>query len=150
MGGWSNWRKFKFWQSRSAEAPRPPTQLSAAGQGLLFTSTKLHVRPAFKFFPLSSLALVIIGSLRNDDDDDGDGNESGKKSNRFRQAKQRLCTCITLSWTFLCRRCTTTTWNCHISRFVEDGNTRQQLSFPELWSNPLEFNFKKICHHLTN
>ena len=80
MGGWSNWRKFKSWQSRSAEAPRPPTQLSAAGQGLLFTSTKLHVRPAFKFFPLSSLALVIIGSLRNDDDDDDDdGNESGKK-----------------------------------------------------------------------
>ena len=33
---------------------------------------------AFKFFPLSSLALVIIGSLRNDDDDDG--NESGKKA----------------------------------------------------------------------
>ena len=33
---------------------------------------------AFKFFSLSSLALVIIGSLRNDDDDD-DGNESGKK-----------------------------------------------------------------------
>ena len=78
MGGWSNWRKFKSWQCRSAEAPRPPTQLSAAGQGLLFTSTKLHVPPAFKFFSLSSLALVIIGSLRNDDDDDG-GNESGKK-----------------------------------------------------------------------
>ena len=40
--------------------------------------------PAFKLFSLSSLALVIIGSLRNDDDDDDDddddgGNESGKK-----------------------------------------------------------------------
>ena len=44
-----------------------------------------------------------IGSLRND------GNENGKKSSRFRQAKQQLCTCITLFCTFLCRRCTTTT-----------------------------------------
>ena len=33
------------------------------------------------------LALVIIGSLSNDD---GDGNENGKKSNRFRLAKQQL------------------------------------------------------------
>ena len=33
------------------------------------------------------------------------------------------------------RRCTTTTWKCLISRFVEDVNTRQQLSFsfPGLW-----------------
>ena len=31
--------------------------------------------------------------------------------------------------TFLCRYCTTTTWKCLISRSVEDGNTRQQLSF---------------------
>ena len=35
--------------------------------------------------------------------------------------KKKLCTCITLFWTFLClcRRCTTTKWNCLISRFVE-------------------------------
>ena len=67
-----------------------------------------------------------------------------KKSNRFRLAKQQLCTCITLFCTFLCRRCTTTTWKCLISRLVEDGNTRQQLSFsfPELWYSPLEFNSK--------
>ena len=45
----------------------------------------------------------------------------------------------------------TTTWKCLNSRFVEDGNTRQQLSFsfPELWYSPLEFNFKNICQHLT-
>ena len=35
-----------------------------------------------------------------------------QKSNRFRQAKQQLCTCITLFCTFLCLRCTTATWNC--------------------------------------
>ena len=28
-----------------------------------------------------------------------------------------------------CRRCTTTKWKCIISRSVEDGNTRQQLSW---------------------
>ena len=43
---------------------------------------------------------------------------------------------------FLCRRCTTATWMCQISRFVEDENRRQQLSssLPELWYIPLEFN----------
>ena len=65
-------------------------------------------------------------------------------------AKTHLCTCITLFCTFLSRRCTTTTWKCLISRFVGDGNTRQQLpfSFPELWCSPLEFNsktFANIC-----
>ena len=80
------------------------------------------------------------------------GQRERQKSNRLRQAKQQLCTCITLFCTFLCRRCTTTTWNCLISRFVEDGNKRQQLSFsfPELWCSPLEFNSKNICQHLTN
>ena len=75
-----------------------------------------------------------------------------QKSNRFRQAKQQLCTCITLFCTFLCRRCTTATWNGLISRFVEDGNKRQQFSFsfPELWCSPLEFNYNKNCQHFTN
>ena len=70
-----------------------------------------------------------------------------QKSNRFILAKQQLCTCITLFCTFHSRRCTTTTWKCLISRSVEDGNIRQQLSFsfPELWYNPLEFNSKTIC-----
>ena len=34
-----------------------------------------------------------LGTLSNDD---GDGNENGKKNNRFRLAKQQLCTNITL------------------------------------------------------
>ena len=75
-----------------------------------------------------------------------------QKRNRFRLAEQQLCGRITLFRTFLSRRFTTTTWKCLISRFVEDGNTRQQLSFsfPELWYSPLEFNSKTICQHLTN
>ena len=52
---------------------------------------------------------------------------------------------------FLCRHCATTTWNL-ISHFVENLNTRQQLSlsFPELQYSLLEFNFRKNCQHLTN
>ena len=56
--------------------------------------------------------------------------------------------CITPFCTFLSRRCTTTTWKCLISCFVEDGNTRQQLSFsfPEFWYSPLEFNSKTFSN----
>ena len=68
-----------------------------------------------------------------------------QKSERFRLAKKQLCKSIALFCTFLYRHCTTTTWNCQISRFVEDGKKRQQLSFsfPELWCSSLKFNFKK-------
>ena len=49
---------------------------------------------------------------------------------------------------FLSRRFTTSTWKCLISRFVEDGNTRQQLSFssPVLWYSPLESTSKKFAN----
>ena len=64
---------------------------------------------------------------------------------------KQLRKCITLFCTFLCRHCTTTTWKCLISRFVEDVNTRQWLSFsfPELWCSLLEFNSRKISRCLT-
>ena len=61
--------------------------------------------------------------------DKGNVKREQQKSNRLRSAKQRLCTCITLFCAFLCRHCTTTTWISLISRFVEDVNTRQRLSF---------------------
>ena len=67
--------------------------------------------------------IIIIRSLCNDD---GHGNENGKKSNRLRL--QQLCTCITLFCSFLCRRCTTTTWKCLISRCVRDVNKRLSFS----------------------
>ena len=56
--------------------------------------------------------------------------QRGRKKANFkwvRLAKHQLCACITLFCTFLSRRCVTTTCKCLISRFVEDGNTRQQL-----------------------
>ena len=74
----------------------------------------------------------------------GTGPYIGKKRNGARASR--------FFRTFLCRRCTTTTWNYLISRFVEDTNTSQRLSFsfPELWYSPLKFNSRKICQHLTN
>ena len=51
-----------------------------------------------------------------------------QKSNWFRLAKQQLCTRTTLFCIFLYRRCTTPTWKCLISRFVENVNTGQRLS----------------------
>ena len=61
------------------------------------------------------------------------------KSNTF-----AVCTWIPLFSTFICRHCTNTKWKCLISRFVQDVNSRQQLSlsFPELR--------RKICQHLKN
>ena len=93
--------------------------------------------------------MEVIESLSNDD---SDGNEHGEKSNVFRLTKQQLCTCITLFCTFLNRHCTTTTWKCLISRFVEDGNTKQPVSFsfPELWYSLLEFSSRQSCQHLRN
>ena len=68
-----------------------------------------------------------------------------QKSNRFRLAKQQLCSCIRLFCTFLSRYRTTTTWKCLISRFAEDVNARRRLSFsfPELRYSLLEFKFRK-------
>ena len=45
----------------------------------------------------------------------------------------------------LCSHCTTTRWQCLNSRFVEDGNTRQWLSFsfPELWSQSFRIQLEK-------
>ena len=68
-----------------------------------------------------------------------------QNSNRFILGKQQLGTCITSFCTFPCRHCTTTTWKCLISRFVEDGNTRQHFSFsfPELWYSSANSLFKR-------
>jgi len=66
-----------------------------------------------------------------------------QKSNRFRLAKQQLCTCITLFCTFLSRRCTTATWNFLISRvlFMEQVNTTPKISFPFCKLRYLPFGF---------
>ena len=57
-------------------------------------------------------------------------NTFNKQNNNFARTSRFFCT-------FLSRRYTTTTWKCLISRFVEDGNTKQHLivsfAFLEIW-----------------
>ena len=80
-----------------------------------------------------------LRSLSND----GDGREpDGNKATALDWQN------ITLFCTFLCRRCTTTTWNCRSNftfcRGREDKTALNFLFFfPELWYSPLEFNSKK-------
>ena len=78
-----------------------------------------------------------------------------QKNNRFRSAKEQLFMCIfSCAFLYIFRHCMTSTLKCVISRFVEDGNTRQQLSFPfsKLSYHLLKFLFNstKICQHLAN
>ena len=47
-------------------------------------------------------------------------------------AKQQFGTCITLFSTFLCRYCTTTTWKCLTSLFMENVNKRRRRNFLSL------------------
>ena len=95
--------------------------------------------------------LHIIGSLNNGN---GDARcwQKWQNSNMFRLAKQQLCTCIMLFYTFLCHLCMTMTWKCLISCIVEDENTKQRLcfSFLELHYTLLEFNCRKNCQHFMN
>ena len=90
---------------------------------------------------------AIKGSLSNDD---GNGNENSEKAIGLNLRNSNFA--ITLFCTFLSRHCTTTTWKCLISHFVEDGNTQQQLSFsfPVLWYSALEFNSKTFYQHWMN
>ena len=91
-----------------------------------------------------------LGSLSNDD---GDVNENEKKATGLDgQSKLNFARASRLFVHFFARRCTTTMWQCLISRFVEHVNTRQRLSlsFPELSCRLLEFNSRKICQHLKN
>ena len=60
---------------------------------------------------------MIVGSLSNDD---GDGNKNGKKSNRFQLGKKNNFARASRFFVH---------FFAVISRFVEDLNTRQRLSF---------------------
>ena len=75
-----------------------------------------------------------------------------QKSNKFELKKQQLCACITLFCTFP-RHCTTMSWKCLISRFVEGVNRQGNelsSSFSELRYSLLEFNSRKNCQVLTS
>ena len=88
----------------------------------------------------------VIGTLS---EDDGDSNKNGKKgigliSKTTTLHVHHITLCVPSLHDYEVRA--------PISRFVEDVNTRQRLSFsfPVLWHSPLEFNSRQICQHLTN
>ena len=83
--------------------------------------------------------VTLIGSLSNND---GVVNENGIKAVGLDSPKNNVARSSRFFVHFLSRGYTTTTWNFLILRFVVDGNTRQQFSFPELWCSPLDFNSK--------
>ena len=74
-----------------------------------------------------------------------------QKTNRFRHDKQNN-NFARASRLFVHFSAVAARLQREISRFVEDGNKREQLSFsfPELWCSPLVCNSKTICQHLTN
>ena len=71
---------------------------------------------------LNEEEVFSIGSLNNYE---GDGNEDGKKAIGLGSKTTTLHVHHAFC-TFLCRRCTTTTWKCLISRF--DANFKQHHS----------------------
>ena len=73
------------------------------------SKTKLRLAILAGVIRAMRISIKLLGSLSKDAD--CDGNENVKKKNRFGLAKHQLWTCFTLFYTFLCRRCTTSTWN---------------------------------------
>ena len=126
---WFSWRRI----SQNAEAIRDRVNMALVREDFLAG------------VGMKNCQRLVLESLRR-------RQQERQESNRYRQTKQQLCTCITVFCTLLCRRCTSTTLNCLISRFFEDRTKRKQLSFsfPGLWCSPLESNFKNVCQHLTN
>ena len=132
-------KKTGKWECGTAETPSPPPPPTSPR-----SLTDLDYFHTFfsDIYKNEKQKQSSLGSLSLLSNDDGDGNEKGKKSNRFRLAKQQLCTLL----------------HDHnvkvpIFTFCRDGDTRQQLSFL------LFLNFdtvlqnstpKTICHHLTN
>ena len=80
--------------------------------------------------------MKTIGTLRSNDADD---NENVKKTIGL-IGKKLLRRCTTLFCTFLSRFCTTTTWKCLISRFMEKVNKQRQnfISLSEVGYGPLQ------------
>ena len=92
----------------------------------------------------------LLWSFSNDNGD-GNGNENAKKAIGLLSKTTILHVLHICGFCkFLCRHCTTTTWKCLISRFMEDVTKRRRifLSFSKLGCGPQEINSRKIRLHL--
>lgn len=76
---------------------------------------------------LSICTSRVLGNLSNDD---GKVNENSKKNNREKDWQSNNPVHVSRFFVHLsCHHFLTTMWKCLILHFVEDMNTRQQLSF---------------------
>ena len=89
--------------------------------------------------------------IRSFSSDDGNSNENVKKAIRLQSKKKTTLHVHHSFCTFLCRRCTTTTWKCVIFRFMEVVNKRRRifLSLSKLECGPQEINSRELRLHLT-
>ena len=73
-----------------------------------------------------------------------------QKSRRFYDQNNNFSSAASLFCTFLCRHCTTATWNYLRQRFMEDTNTSLQISLSpsKLGGGAQEFNSWEIHQHL--
>ena len=83
-----NARIFNLWKIRPEPCERNLSKGWVDASDMPFHRTRLPA-PTYR-----------LGRLSNDD---GDGNENGKKTTAFDWQNQKLCTCITVFCTFLCR-----------------------------------------------
>ena len=89
--------------------------------------------------------------IRSFSSDDGNSNENVKKAIRLQSKKKTTLHVHHSFCTFLCRRCTTTTWKCVIFRFMEVVNKQRRifLSVSKLEYSSQEINSREIHLYLT-
>ena len=100
----------------------------ATNTQVIVLSRLSHKHFAVLFFVPSCFLSSLIGTLRSND---ADGNENVKKKTILWLAKQQLARVPCFFVHFSARFCTTTTWTCLISRFMEDVN-KQRRNFISL------------------
>ena len=78
--------------------------------------------------------------------------ERQKQKNWFIKESHKFARPSRFSCTFFFRHCTTTTWKCLISRFMEDVNKRRRifLSLSRLECCPQEINSREFLPHVTS
>ena len=89
--------------------------------------------------------------IRSFSSDDGDSTENVKKAIGLHSKTKTTLHVHHSFCTFLCRRCTTTTWKCVIFRFMEVVNKQRRifLSVSKLEYSSQEINSREIHLYLT-
>ena len=135
----------RYWEALLSYWPLFFPVLSNRPRGLC--ESKLG--PVSYFWWILHFLYSWLGSLSNDD---GDVNENGKKKHYGQISK---ATTLHVHHAFLYISLPLLhDYDVRVSNFTfcrgREHKTTTSISFPELSYNPLEFNSRKICQHLTN